>query len=197
MRIATSHRAFYGDFCEFFSELGLIRDPEETKDYDLIIFTGGEDVDPMRYGEDNHGSYFNSRRDDIEFAIMTKALELNKKILGVCRGHQLIAVANGGRLYQDIFDDLGANHHGYHSLLVHTPHPVLDVLPKQVNSLHHQGIRELGPNFDLIADWQGVPEVIASKNNNILGVQFHPEFMGLAKFFAYVKAWADVTTTGG
>ena len=54
----------------------------------LIIFTGGEDISPAIYGHENEYSYVNFERDKIELSILKYSLSLNKKILGVCRGHQ-------------------------------------------------------------------------------------------------------------
>lgn len=73
----------------------------DIQDSDLVIVTGGEDVNPARYGEGVHPlTCFNDTRDGLEFAEIDKAILLGKKLLGVCRGSQALCVAAGGKLVQ-------------------------------------------------------------------------------------------------
>lgn len=70
---------------------------------DLVIFKGGEDVNPSLYGEKRHATtHYNRMRDDYEKQIYEAARKMGKKILGVCRGAQFISVMNGAKLFQDI-----------------------------------------------------------------------------------------------
>ena len=78
-----------------------------ARDYDGILFAGGEDVDPSFYGEaKQHESVHDYRpRDEFEFALLERALALRTPILGICRGVQMINVGFGGSLYQDMKED--------------------------------------------------------------------------------------------
>ena len=77
-------------------------------DYDGILFTGGEDVDPSFYGEESkaHESVHDHRpRDEFEFSLLKGAVARRAPILGICRGVQMINVGFGGTLYQDMKED--------------------------------------------------------------------------------------------
>jgi len=77
---------------------------DEILKYDLIIFSGGEDINPRIYGESiTYTRGISTERDKIELDILSKAMALNIKIFGVCRGHQLINAKLGGKLLQDLF----------------------------------------------------------------------------------------------
>lgn len=95
----------YANWCEF-SEL-----VSSVAAADLVIFTGGEDVNPMLYGEICHATTrFSFDRDVMESKCFHQAVELKKKILGICRGAQLACVLSGGRLVQHQVDT------GYHTI---------------------------------------------------------------------------------
>jgi len=165
---------------------------DSIKDCSLIIFTGGSDINPEIYGQENIYSYFNSKRDGVELDILRVALELNKKILGICRGHQLINAYLGGYLIQDIETQLGTPHYGGHEIEVLEPDTIVTSSFKYVNSLHHQGVPVdgLGKGLTGTSFYNGVYE--STENENIITVQFHPEFMGSnsSKFFEKIKSWA-------
>lgn len=75
---------------------------QSIEEADLVLFTGGEDITPSYYGDDTHPStYYNIYRDQIEVAMFKRAIELDKPILGICRGSQLSCVMAGGKLVQD------------------------------------------------------------------------------------------------
>jgi putative glutamine amidotransferase len=155
---------------------------------DGIMFTGGSDVDPALYGEQPHPTTIvKPERDSAEILLLRAALAADLPVLGVCRGMQLMAVAYGGRLHQHLPDVLGHDDHrpmsgakfGHHlvRLLPHTrAHAILgDEL--EVNSFHHQGVRDPGglipvgwcPDDDLI-------EVVEDQASRFaIGVQWHPE----------------------
>jgi gamma-glutamyl-gamma-aminobutyrate hydrolase PuuD len=78
-----------------------------AEDYDGILFTGGEDVDPSFYGEaKQHDNVHDHRpRDEFEFSLLEAALARRAPILGICRGVQMINVGFGGSLYQDMKED--------------------------------------------------------------------------------------------
>lgn len=188
MNIYTVTGDFYGSVCELFSEHGDVKIlPEKSEDYrslkiDLLVFTGGEDIEPERYGTLDKGIRFNSKRDAREFSVISqvqrKAMKVNK-VLGICRGQQLINVAMGGQLVPDIFQRFGVEHDFYHPLewMIQSPLSIL----KETNSMHHQGF------YNGMIGSKSVAEILAVEPrtkiieaitwaNQYLGVQFHPEF---------------------
>lgn len=185
--IATAD--FHGSFERAFNEeIPIIELGQSTvKDSSLVIFSGGEDINPEIYGEENRSSYYNRKRDSIELKILEECLELNKKILGVCRGHQLINAYLGGKLVQDLYFDLNISHSGGHVLEFLTRKSTIQDHFKTVNSLHHQGVIVAGKNLVPTSEFKGVIE--SCENENIITVQFHPEFMGAKSFFNYIKLW--------
>jgi gamma-glutamyl-gamma-aminobutyrate hydrolase PuuD len=160
----------------------------KVEDADLVLFTGGSDVDPKYYGQ-KAGKHTGSggARDAREFALFHQAMELGKPIFGICRGHQLICAALGGTLIQDV------SHYSGH--IVHT----YDDLKFHANSYHHQMIRPLGikdkyevlgwvnggstrhldgDNKQIVFNKDEKPEieVIVYPELNILSIQSHPEW---------------------
>ncbi|RME17963.1 MAG: gamma-glutamyl-gamma-aminobutyrate hydrolase family protein, partial [Bdellovibrio sp.] len=164
---------------------------------DALIFFGGTDIHPQLYGETPllKNSEYDPERDALELDIFKNALELQKPILGICRGAQLINVACGGTLYQDIPTQIqGALKHRdaviydklfHHIQLTENAFHLKKIYPGQsqllVNSVHHQAIKDLGQ--DLIVEAQcaedGIIEALryAKESPFVLGVQWHPEFM--------------------
>jgi gamma-glutamyl-gamma-aminobutyrate hydrolase PuuD len=191
--VALAYPAFVNDFKERFEKFAVIRDPKEVKDFDLIIFSGGEDVNPNLYGQDNKFSYgVNKKRDEIEKLIFNEAEKQGKKILGVCRGHQLINVLKGGQLYQDFLIEGAENglmpHASYHSLQWQTHNSIVMKFYRDtpVTSMHHQAVRR--SPLKVTATYGNVYEVCESKN--IITVQFHPEFQSdraTTEFFKFIE----------
>jgi putative glutamine amidotransferase len=191
---------FYSSFLPFFRDLEVYdgkRTPPDTK---LVIFSGGEDISPDLYGDSNKYSMsINRERDKIEVNLFN-FISNNRpeiKMLGVCRGHQLINALYGGSLVQDIFLE-GYPSHGYlHDLEINNPpkYPVLINFYKrwsktreQVNSLHHQGIKNLTYSLHGVFSHHGIIE--ACENKNVVTVQWHPEFIGDEEFFSWIKEWS-------
>jgi putative glutamine amidotransferase len=148
-------------------------------DFDGLILLGGADIMPFWYGEEmRHTNHVNKERDLIEWTLARRALADGKPIFGICRGHQMLAVAAGGALYQDIWADGASESHfsDRHELT-----GVAGVLDKRlptswVNSLHHQAVRTLPPGFLVAAQTEdGIVEAIYRPG--MLGVQWHPELM--------------------
>jgi len=166
---------------------------DEIVKYDLVIFSGGEDIDSRIYGESNtYTRGINPERDKIELDILSKAMALDIKLFGVCRGHQLINAKLGGRLIQDLF--MGQKPSLHHS----SPHAIdkisSDVFLKDidiVNSLHHQGVISSGKGLQITSKHKGIIESTMGKN--VYTVQFHPEFMlgvkEIREFFSFFKAY--------
>jgi len=157
-----------------------------------LLLTGGEDVDPARYGQAPDGTRTVSlERDAMELALLERALERRMPALAICRGIQLLNVALGGTLFQDLYTQRGQeiDHDRYrefdgHIHAIHTGESVLlaevfDVAEFVQNSAHHQGIRDLSPELTAVA-WapDGLIEAVEYRAEGAAwtcGVQWHPE----------------------
>lgn len=200
MKIIQAYPAFFSSFKHYLPELqlayGYTADGEDylykdlVYDADLIVFSGGEDINPILYGEDNRHSYFNADRDLLELEILRMGIALGKKLLGVCRGHQLINAHLGGKLVQDLRSDLKINHPGFHKLKDIAENSFAGrYFSSGVNSLHHQGVIKAGEGLNVTSFYGGVIE--STENENIITVQWHPEFMGDSyDFFENIKLWS-------
>ena len=163
---------------------------------DGLCLPGGGDVDPARYGESPHSvlELVNQERDSTELTLASWALAADLPILGICRGSQLLNVATGGSLYQDIPAQLPyAVHHDFesaglswsqpaHRVRVAAGSQLAEILGTQdlmTNSFHHQAIKQLGDGFKAVA-WtdDGIIEGIESLSRRFaVAVQWHPEAM--------------------
>jgi len=163
---------------------------------DVLVLSGGEDINPIFYGEDKLLDIKNidKNRDKWELAFFKKAYELDMPILGICRGMQVINVSLGGTLYQDIDQQIDCN----------SPHRPVDLIKKRnleyvhhkidilrntklenilcskellVNSHHHQAIKDIGSDLKISARSEcGIIEAVENKDKGfLLGVQWHPE----------------------
>jgi putative glutamine amidotransferase len=163
---------------------------------DGVFLPGGVDLDPSAYHESNDRcGRTDPARDEIELTLTRWALEDRKPLLAVCRGIQVVNVAAGGSVHQDLASQLpGAIKHDYfpgvsgqysRDLLVHDVELVqgsrlsalLEGTRVRVNSMHHQGIKRLGAGLRPSAHApDGLIEGIESPNGHFLvGVQWHPE----------------------
>ncbi|HVF41175.1 MAG TPA: gamma-glutamyl-gamma-aminobutyrate hydrolase family protein, partial [Gemmatimonadaceae bacterium] len=132
---------------------------------DGLLLTGGEDVDPSLYGQDPHekAGQPNRARDDTEIALVLAAKELHKPVLAICRGPQLVNVALGGTLIQDIPAQvpgaLGHNADELRSSRIHEVEIEPDSLIAEaigsthisVNSVHHQSALDVAPGLRVTA----------------------------------------------
>ena len=159
---------------------------------DKLLLGGGQDVDPLLYGEEPHPKLkaTNRARDLFEQALIEAALEQHKPIFAVCRGMQLLNVTLGGNLFQDLslYTDWTVRHdqvgtpptHASHSIQV-TPDSLLHELvgeTYQVNSYHHQGIKRLSKDLKVTArSYDQVVEAVEwiDESQRVLGLQWHPE----------------------
>ena len=164
----------------------------------LVIFTGGEDINPAIYGQANKFSQYTPERDTAEIEVLRRSMALGKKILGVCRGHQLINACLGGLLVQDIEWQLNTTHGAAHSLeIVDVSGMIPNVFQGEVNSMHHQGVVKCGEGLRPTTYWKGVYE--STENEHILTVQFHPEWMrdhdnGLGmNLWEVLATWANLS----
>lgn len=162
--------------------------PQADLSFDGLLLTGGGDIDPCRYGRENAGSLeSDTDRDRTEFALCQAYLEAGKPILGICRGHQVLNVALGGTLLQDLGEFLNRFHRrtGGSGDKVHTIRANAGSLLHTfygemfgVNSSHHQAIEDLGRGLIVTARSEtGIVESIELPGKPVLGVQFHPERM--------------------
>ena len=147
--------------------------------FDGLILLGGADINPFFYGESNRDTENISRdRDIVEWLLVRRAITADVPILGICRGHQMLAVASGGSLYQDIETETGLRHsRGYTHKLSGVDKPLAGRLPTwTVNSLHHQAVKTVPYGFKVTAcSKDGIIESIWRPG--ALGVQWHPELM--------------------
>lgn len=169
---------------------------------DLVVFTGGADVEPAYYGEKTHPkTHFLTNRDDYDIGIYVMCLENGIPMLGICRGAQFLAVMGGGKLYQDV-----DNHYG--------DHPIWDIKKKdridRASSVHHQMVRRF-PEMDVVAvgtrnqqSGNGVSqnrwlndkdhdigsssdvEAFVIRDTCCIGIQGHPEYSG----YNYFTKWS-------
>jgi putative glutamine amidotransferase len=163
---------------------------------DGLCLTGGADVSPVHYGEECHPRCepADPARDLTELLLFRWARQDGKPILGICRGMQLINVAAGGTLYQDLASQRpqGSKHDYFSTVGSHPRHllvhdvrvdaasqlgRILGLEEVRVNSMHHQAVRDLAPGLTATAFApDGLIEGIeAADGQFVIGVQWHPE----------------------
>jgi putative glutamine amidotransferase len=156
---------------------------------DGLLMTGGEDVHPERYGQNIlNGTEVSAARDRFEFHLFEIFFATRKPILAICRGIQVVNVALGGTLTQDIPIQLGMTHHSQQVSSAKPTHGVrlaensrlariFGQTLLEVNSHHHQGIDQPAPDLSVVG-WseEGIPEAVEHrKHPYLIGVQWHPE----------------------
>lgn len=174
---------------------GNIRIADYVEALDGLVLQGGADVSPETYGEQPLRAQWNGDRirDMYEIDLLHEFVAAGKPVLGICRGLQLINVAYGGSLYQDIAEQrAGALDHvhadaydqHFHEISFVAGGGLARLYPgmgaARVNSIHHQGVKLLGK--DLEAEALSVPDEIVEAlrwqgASYVRGVQWHPEFL--------------------
>ena len=164
---------------------------EELAELDGLVLTGGTDLDPAAWGEDALGTDMtpDPARDAFETALYRTAREVGVPVLGICRGLQIITIAEGGRLHRHLPADVPA-------------HPTTGLAPTavdveidaasdlalalgtsaRVTAFHHQGVREVRGDLRIVARHaSGLPLAVeAASGTGVIGVQWHPEIDGEA-----------------
>lgn len=161
---------------------------------DGLVLQGGSDVSPKSYGEEPMKPEWKGDeiRDRYEISLFHEFVAQEKPVLGICRGSQLINVAQGGTLYQDIETQVkGSLHHrdwniydkNFHSVTFEKDGRLAKIFPdiktSRVNTVHHQGLKDLGKGLKIEARSekdQVIEAVSGTGKTYVLAVQWHPEF---------------------
>lgn len=175
-----------------------------------FLFSGGDDIHPRYFGEDmlQCCGAVELPRDEMELALLRIALRDDKPVLGICRGIQTLNVGLGGSLYQDLREQTGTRlchqqkppySFGVHKVVLEEDSLLYRIVGKrelQVNSMHHQAVRDLAPSLRAAAvSADGLVECLwRPESRFFLGVQWHPEYLrpadedAAALFRAFVQA---------
>ncbi len=165
-----------------------------ARELDGLVLMGGSDVSPESYGEKALKPEWNGDRirDDYEITLLRAFIAAGKSVLGVCRGAQVINVAQGGTLYQDLASQFpGALNHRNWDIYDRNSHAT-SIVPgsglarlypgltlTKTNSVHHQAARELGRDL-VVEAWSEPDRVVEAIRWNgpsyVFAVQWHPEF---------------------
>ena len=167
--------------------------PGTVASVDGLLFTGGPDIDPQLYGQPRDsqaGLEMSPERDLWEIALLKAAAERDMPVFGICRGMQLLNVAFGGTLIQDLpghrlgKKDSANKGLEYHQVYISPGSKLAAILGSggfvRVNSMHHQGVKEAQKAPDLMASVysieDGLIEALESpKHDWVIGVQWHNE----------------------
>lgn len=188
------------------------------EDSDLVMFTGGEDVNPKLYDQlPNVKTHYNNNRDIVEVLAFKKAKQLNKPCIGICRGAQFLTVMSGGKLIQHV------ENHGRRHLITFCDNSRFEVtsthhqmmFPFELDSLDYNILGwayQVGDGFENETDKETVfpdtayfsrhhcdpiePEVVFYPKTNCLCIQSHPEMMdfeseAVIKFTNLVSAFLN------
>lgn len=145
-----------------------------------ILLQGGADISPSWYKQNRNGAHgIDFARDQAEYAMVWSALKHGKPVMGVCRGHQMVAVAAGASLIQDIEQHLNVRHgYGRHEIKTVKGSLQRHLLGVRfdVNSYHHQAVLRAPKGFKVTArSKEGLIEAL--EGPKVLTVQWHPEAM--------------------
>ncbi|KRL03145.1 gamma-glutamyl-gamma-aminobutyrate hydrolase family protein [Liquorilactobacillus capillatus] len=182
----------------------------EAKSYlelvDALLLAGGQDVSPALYGTEPIKALGETdlARDKFEIALVKEAIRQQKPILGICRGQQLVNVALGGTLFQDLSSQkqISTVHNQFptdfdiqtHYITTNQQSWISNLFGQRlfVNSFHHQAVNKLGSGLSVVArSDDNIIEALESNDGNIFTVQFHPECLFKAhsefsQIFAYL-----------
>lgn len=175
-----------------------------------VLLVGGSDVDPASYGEEPHPALgpTDPLQDVLELQLIAWARADGKPLLAICRGIQILNVALGGTLYQDVSDQIaGALNHtesATHPHWHHLAHPIMltpdSWLAEQlgttqiaVNTVHHQALKTVAPGLRVVAHApDGVIEAVEGIDTQfVVGVQCHPETLWDAVDLRWQRVFAE------
>ena len=168
---------------------------------DGFLLTGGADLDPRLYGGDATNEKLGVHvgiREKVEYRVLDYAFSHDVPLLGICRGVQLLNVYCGGTLYEDLgehlpeYDDQGRPVKHWQDIAYSEPSHEVELKPESLlsellgtrtvktNSMHHQGVRQLGEGLEVMASGPGglVEALRASDLSFAVGLQWHPEYLG-------------------
>ena len=175
----------------------LIRDKQPAElfvaNIDGLLIPGGGDIHPQYFGESWHPTlkYVSEARDESEIRLSQQALEADLPILGICYGIQIMGIAMGGNLYQDIDDEYPTEAlchtkingvDSQHDIEIESDSLLNQITGERVakvNSAHHQAVKDSGEGFVVTARTaEGIIEAMENPSKRfVLGVQYHPERM--------------------
>ena len=173
------------------------------KALDGLVITGGNfDINPALYSKITNGSRnIKNKRTNFEIEIFKKFLKTSKPILGICGGEQLMNIATGGDLIQDInttvensieHEQTNPRNEVSHEVLIKSNSKLFQIINKdkiKVNSAHHQSVKKIGENFtaSAIASDEVIEAIEHTRHPWCLGIQWHPEFLITDADIAIVK----------
>lgn len=163
-----------------------------------IILSGGTDIDPLLFEEEPiyENGELSPLRDKLELKLCSKAVKQNIPLLAICRGIQILCIAAGGTIYQDIQKQHGSvlkhmqsapRFYPTHSININPQSKLYTIFKKKyttVNSFHHQAVSFAGDILSVCAtSSDGIIEAVEyTKNTFCIGVQWHPEAMAKTDF---------------
>lgn len=152
---------------------------DKSKRCDALVLTGGGDVLPYFYGKNKSiTDNVDVNLDILEFTLIKNFVEKGKKILGICKGMQILNVYFGGTLQKNIPFHYNKNYDLYHTIKIETPCFLNQLFSNKiiVNSAHKQAVKNLGENLSVLAKSNDdIIEVIKHNTLPIIATQFHPE----------------------
>ena len=163
---------------------------------DGLLLQGGADMSPKSYGETpiNPQWQGDEIRDAYEIELFNEFVSQGKPVFGICRGHQVINVALGGTLYQDVATQVGEHaafhrddsryDQAFHDMRILRDTWLASLYPgtemTRINTIHHQAVKDLGEGLvvEAMSEPDGMVEAIRWEGHSfVVGVQWHPEFM--------------------
>ena len=189
--LTLTSEKYFDRYAKFISEADgtpqRITSPEELDNYEVLVLSGGGDmgVKSGAYGdqtEDLPISGVNDDRDDLEKKLLDRAFERKMPVLGICRGMQVMNVFLGGTLWPDIGQggfngEIHREGEGGEPPIGDIPHwTEMEGKEFEVTSHHHQGVRQLGKNLQVISkSSDGMIEAVKHETLPWFAVQWHPE----------------------
>ena len=177
---------------------------------DGLLLSGGNDINPMLFNEEPHADLgeVSPSRDSIELELARQMLKTDKPILGICRGLQVLNVAVGGTLYQDLHKQnegpilqhlqKAPNTHPSHFVQLEKGSLLESIAGSeriQVNSFHHQSLKDVPAVFKVtgVAS-DGIIEAVESTDEHfVLGVQWHPELLSAQRGCGFLRIFEDLS----